>query len=81
VTGTSSFSNDLGLVSLDQVELVMSLEDEFKVEIPDADVRARFECRIPMRNESGIDKISVCLDTVCNRYAIVCAGREDSVDR
>lgn len=39
VTATASFTNDLGLDSLDQVELVMSIEDEFKVEIPDADVR------------------------------------------
>ena len=48
MTGTSSFSNDLGLDSLDQVELVMSLEDEFKVEIPDADVRTRFPYRLSM---------------------------------
>jgi len=29
--------NDLGLDSLDQVELVMATEDEFAFEIPDAD--------------------------------------------
>ncbi len=32
---TSSFTTDLGADSLDTVELVMALEDEFNVEIPD----------------------------------------------
>jgi acyl carrier protein len=31
----SSFVNDLGADSLDTVELVMALEEEFKCEIPD----------------------------------------------
>jgi acyl carrier protein len=31
----TSFVNDIGLDSLDQVELVMELEEEFDVEIPD----------------------------------------------
>jgi acyl carrier protein len=31
----SSFEADLGADSLDRVELVMALEEEFKVEIPD----------------------------------------------
>ncbi len=30
-----SFSKDLGLTSLDLMELIMSLEEEFKIEIPD----------------------------------------------
>ncbi len=33
----SEFSNDLGVDSLDRVELVMALEDEFEVEILDSD--------------------------------------------
>ena len=33
----SSFVNDLGADSLDTVELVMALEDEFGIEIPDED--------------------------------------------
>ena len=31
----SSFVNDLGADSIDTVELVMALEDEFEIEIPD----------------------------------------------
>ncbi|AFZ83765.1 acyl carrier protein [Candidatus Kinetoplastibacterium blastocrithidii TCC012E] len=33
----SSFIDDLGADSLDMVELVMALEDEFETEIPDED--------------------------------------------
>ncbi|MCS6960096.1 MAG: acyl carrier protein [Pseudanabaenaceae cyanobacterium SKYGB_i_bin29] len=33
----SHFQNDLGADSLDLVELVMALEEEFKLEIPDED--------------------------------------------
>ena len=35
VTAESSFVNDLGADSLDTVELVMALEEEFETEIPD----------------------------------------------
>ena len=34
---TSSFVEDLGADSLDTVELIMALEEEFSVEIPDED--------------------------------------------
>ncbi len=37
VTNDSSFVDDLGADSLDTVELVMALEDEFETEIPDKD--------------------------------------------
>jgi acyl carrier protein len=37
VTENASFVDDLGADSLDQVELVMALEEEFGVEIPDED--------------------------------------------
>jgi len=37
VTPTAHFANDLGLDSLDGVEIVMALEDEFGFEIPDCD--------------------------------------------
>jgi acyl carrier protein len=35
VTTTASFIDDLGADSLDTVELVMALEEEFDIEIPD----------------------------------------------
>uniref|UniRef100_A0A7R9V3N0 Acyl carrier protein n=1 Tax=Chlamydomonas euryale TaxID=1486919 RepID=A0A7R9V3N0_9CHLO len=37
VTPEANFEKDLGLDSLDVVELVMALEEEFGVEIPDAE--------------------------------------------
>ena len=37
VTAEASFIDDLGADSLDTVELVMALEEEFGVEIPDED--------------------------------------------
>ncbi len=37
VKNSSSFVNDLGADSLDTVELVMALEEEFECEIPDED--------------------------------------------
>jgi len=37
VTPEASFVEDLGADSLDVVELVMALEEEFEVEIPDED--------------------------------------------
>ena len=35
VTPSASFTDDLGADSLDQVELVMALEENFEIEIPD----------------------------------------------
>ena len=37
VTPQASFIDDLGADSLDTVELVMALEEEFAIEIPDED--------------------------------------------
>lgn len=37
VTPEASFIDDLGADSLDTVELVMALEEEFSIEIPDED--------------------------------------------
>ena len=37
VTEDAAFVDDLGADSLDQVELVMALEEEFGLEIPDED--------------------------------------------
>jgi len=38
LTDETSFVNDLGADSLDTVELVMEIEDEFGLSIPDEDV-------------------------------------------
>jgi len=35
VTPSTKFADDLGLDSLDIVEVVMAIEDEFAIEIPD----------------------------------------------
>ena len=35
VTGSASFTNDLGADSLDTVELIMEFEKEFDIQIPD----------------------------------------------
>ena len=40
VVATSSFVDDLGADSLDTVELVMALEEEFGIEIPDEDAES-----------------------------------------
>ncbi|KAK7463668.1 mitochondrial acyl carrier protein [Stygiomarasmius scandens] len=37
LTPSASFSKDLGLDSLDAVEVVMAVEEEFAIEIPDAE--------------------------------------------
>jgi len=34
---TATFTSDLGLDSLDAVEVVMAIEEEFGIEIPDAE--------------------------------------------
>lgn len=40
IKGTAHFANDLGLDSLDTVEVVMAIEEEFSIEIPDKDADA-----------------------------------------
>jgi acyl carrier protein len=39
VTNSASFVDDLGADSLDTVELVMALEEEFELEIPDEEAQ------------------------------------------
>ena len=38
ITEDSSLQDDLGAASLDVVDLLMSIEDEFDIEVPDEDV-------------------------------------------
>jgi len=47
----SNFANDLGADSLDVVELVMALEEEFDIEIPDEDAE-------------GIDTVGKAVDYI-----------------
>jgi acyl carrier protein len=44
VKNTSSFVEDLGADSLDTVELVMALEEEFETEIPDEEAEKNHYC-------------------------------------
>lgn len=47
---TAHFANDLGLDSLDTVEVVMAIEEEFSIEIPDKDadsIHSGTRSRIP----------------------------------
>lgn len=44
VTAESNFTKDLGLDSLDQVELAMALEEEFCITIPDAESEKILSC-------------------------------------
>ncbi len=40
ITAEANFMDDLGADSLDTVELIMQLEEEFGIEIPDEDAEA-----------------------------------------
>lgn len=44
VNPTSNFQKDLGLDSLDQVEVVMAFEEEFCIEIPDSEADKISSC-------------------------------------
>lgn len=46
VTSEVHFQKDLGLDSLDNVELVMALEEEFKLEIPDLEADKIDSCKL-----------------------------------
>jgi len=55
----SSFVDDLGLVSLDIVELIMAFEEEFDIEIPDKDaekIKTVGDAINEIRKREGIQK-------------------------
>ena len=56
VSSESHFVNDLGLDSLDVVEIVMALEDEFGIEISDEEAEKVFTV------EDAVEFISKALD-------------------
>ncbi|MCK4936181.1 MAG: acyl carrier protein [Elusimicrobiales bacterium] len=56
VNNESSFVDDLGADSLDTVELVMALEEEFDIEIPDEDAEK-------------IQKVQQAIDYITNKVA------------
>ncbi|CCU98901.1 unnamed protein product [Malassezia sympodialis ATCC 42132] len=59
LTPTASFMGDLGLDSLDSVEVVMAIEEEFNIEIPDADADAITTV------QQAVDYIANTPDGVC----------------
>ncbi len=40
ITNDTDIQDDLGADSLDVVDLIMSLEDEFEIEVPDEDIES-----------------------------------------
>jgi len=48
VVNSASFVEDLGADSLDTVELVMALEEEFDTEIPDEEAEKSLPFRLPL---------------------------------
>ncbi|KAL1413155.1 mitochondrial acyl carrier protein [Vanrija albida] len=58
LTPTATFTSDLGLDSLDAVEVVMAIEEEFAIEIPDAEADA-------------INTVDQAIDTLINAPRVV----------
>lgn len=57
VTPEAKIVEDIGADSLDQVEIVMAVEDEFTIEIPDEDV-------------DKIETVGQVVDYVCTRLVV-----------
>lgn len=55
ITGDMSFADDLGVDSLDLVDIISAIEDEYKVEITDEDLAA------------GIETVEAAIDLLKNK--------------
>ena len=64
VTSEASFVDDLGADSLDTVELVMALEEEFGIEIPDEDAEKITRVREAVEY---IDELNALLEALAAR--------------
>ena len=71
ITPETNLVDDLGADSLDVVDLVMTLEDEFDMEIPDEDVEN-------VRTVGDI--VKYLEDRSFRDGAFVCSGEEESLD-
>jgi acyl carrier protein len=59
ITEDSSFVDDLGLDSLDIIELIMAFEEEFDIEIPDKDaekIKTVGDAINEIRKRKGVQK-------------------------
>jgi len=76
VVNTASFVEDLGADSLDTVELVMALEEEFETEIPDeeAENHYRSSCNRLRYQPPGVIVCSRRLLSGKNRTAVTACG-------
>lgn len=63
VTASSNFTADLGLDSLDAVEVVMAIEEEFSIEIPDEEVRS-----LRRRGVTWLGILTLSIDDAGRRY-------------
>ena len=72
VTPDASFMEDLGADSLDTVELVMALEEEFDIEIPDSDAE---------KIQTVQDALSYLDEHVVKVYRLSVIGLQLSVKR